>query len=84
MNSEIICSGSVKCFKTDWMMLHSEDNGLNHTVKLTHNLLKAKEFNVLQSPSYSSDLNTIKPVFHLLKVKLKAKYPKNKQEVTVQ
>lgn len=45
---------------------------LKPTVK---DVSKVKQFNVLQWPCQSSDLNPVKPVFHLLNVKLNEKHP---------
>uniref|UniRef100_A0A673YSH1 Tc1-like transposase DDE domain-containing protein n=1 Tax=Salmo trutta TaxID=8032 RepID=A0A673YSH1_SALTR len=57
------------------------DNDLKHTAKATQYFFKAKKWNVLQWPSQSPDLNPIEHAFHLLKARLWAKHPKNKQEL---
>ena len=53
------------------------DNDPKHTAKATQYLFKAKKWNVLQWPSQLDSGQVIEHAFHLLK----AKRPKNKQEV---
>ncbi len=43
--------------------------------------LKVKKWNILQWPSQSPDLNPTEHAFHLLKTKLKAERPTNKQQL---
>ena len=57
------------------------DNDPKHTVKATKEFFKAKKWNVMQWPSQSPDLNPTEHAFQLLKIQLKGKCPKNKQEL---
>ncbi|XDV43857.1 hypothetical protein PO909_012255 [Leuciscus waleckii] len=57
------------------------DNDPKHTAKATKSFFKGKNWNVMQWPSQSPDLNPIEHAFHLLKTKLKGESPKNKQEL---
>ena len=57
------------------------DNDPKHTAKATQEFFKAKKWNILQWPSQSPDLNPIGHAFHLLKTKLKAERPTNKQQL---
>ncbi len=59
------------------------DNDPKHTAKATQDLLKAKKWNILQWPSQSPDLNPIEHAFQLLKTRLKAERPTNKQQLKV-
>ncbi|MCI4387611.1 hypothetical protein PGIGA_G00076200 [Pangasianodon gigas] len=59
------------------------DNDPKHTAKATQDFLKAKKWNILQWPSQSPDLNPIEHAFHLLKTRLKAERPTNKQQLKV-
>jgi len=53
-----------------------------HTAKETQEFLKVKKWNILQwSASQSPDFNPIEHAFHLLKTKLKAERPTNKQQL---
>ena len=56
-------------------------NDPKHTVKATQEFFKAKKWNILQWPSQSPDLNPIEHAFHLLKTRLKAERPANKQKL---
>ncbi len=56
------------------------DDDPNHSAKATQEFLKVKQWNILQWPSHSPDLNPIEHAFHLLKTKLKAERPTNKQQ----
>ena len=56
------------------------DNDPKHTAKATQELLKENKWNILQWPSQSYDLNPIEHEFHLLKAKLKAERPTNKEQ----
>ncbi|KAF7653402.1 hypothetical protein LDENG_00083590 [Lucifuga dentata] len=53
------------------------DNDPKHTAKAT----QAKKWNILRWPGSSPDLNPTEHAFHLLKRKLKAERPTNKQEL---
>lgn len=57
------------------------DNDPKRTAKATKAFIKAKKWNVLQWPRQSPDLNPIEHAFHLLKTRLKAERPENKQEL---
>lgn len=57
------------------------DNDPKHTAKATQEFFKEKKWNILQWPSQSPDLNPIEHAFHLLKAKLKAERPANKQQL---
>ncbi len=57
------------------------DNDPKYTAKATQEFLKAKQWNILQWPSQSSDFNPIEYAFHLLKTKLEAERPTNKQQL---
>ncbi len=57
------------------------DNDAKHTAKATQGFLKVKKWNILQWPSQSPDLNPIEHAFHILKTKLKAERPTNKQQL---
>ncbi len=52
-----------------------------HTAKVTQEFLKVKKWNILKWPSQSPDLNPTEHAFHLLKTKLKAERPTNKQQL---
>ena len=54
---------------------------IQNTAKATQAFIKAKKWNVLQWPSQSPDLNPIEHAFNLLKTRLKAERPTNKQEL---
>ncbi len=55
------------------------DDDPKHTAKATQEFLKVKKLNILQWPSQSPDFKPIEHAFHLLKTKLKAERPTNKQ-----
>ncbi len=57
------------------------DNDPKHTEKATEEFLKVKKWIILQWASQSPDLNLIEHAFHLLKTKLKAERPTNKQQL---
>ncbi len=57
------------------------DNGPKHTAKATQEFLKVKKWIIRQWPSQSPDLNLIEHAFHVLKTKLKAERPTNKQQL---
>ncbi len=57
------------------------DNDPKHTAKTTQEFLKVKKWNILQWPSQSPDFNPTEHAFHLLKTKLKAESPTNKQQL---
>ncbi len=59
------------------------DNEPKHTAEATQDYLKAYKLNILQWPSPSPDLNPIDHAFQLLKTRLKAERPTNKQQVKV-
>ncbi len=59
------------------------DNDPKHTAKATQDFSKAKKWNILQWPSQSPDLNPIERPFQLLKTRLKAERPTNKQQLKV-
>ncbi len=52
-----------------------------NTAKATQEFFKVKKWNILQWPSQSPKLNPIEHAFHLLKTKLKAERPTNKQQL---
>ncbi len=58
-----------------------KDNDPKHTAKATQEFLKVKKWNIPQWPSQSPDLNPIEHAFHLLKTKLEAERPTNKQQL---
>ncbi len=64
-----------------WHFIVQMDNDPKHTAKATQEFLKVKKWIILQWPSQSPDLNPIKHEFHLLKTKLKAERPTNKQQL---
>lgn len=51
------------------------DNGLKHTAKAIKDFIKAKQYNVLQWPSQSPDLNPIKFVIDMPE----AKHPRTRR-----
>ncbi len=57
------------------------DNDPKHTARATLEFLMVKRWNILQWLSQSPDLNLIEHAFHLLKTKLKAERPTNKQQL---
>ncbi len=57
------------------------DDDPKHTAKATQEFLKVKKWNILQWPSQSPDLNPTEHAFYLLKPKLKAERPTNKQQL---
>lgn len=57
------------------------DNDPKHTAKATQEFIRAKKWNIMQWPSQSPDLNPIEHAFHLLKTRLKAERPTNKQQL---
>ncbi len=57
------------------------DDDPKHTAKATQEFLKVMKWNILQWPSHSPDLKPIEHAFHLLKTKLKAAQPTNKQQL---
>ena len=57
------------------------DNDPKHTAKATQEFIRAKKWNILQWPSQSPDLNQIEHAFHLLRMRLKAERPTNKQQL---
>ena len=57
------------------------NNDPKHTVKANQELLKAKKRNILQWPSQSLDLNPTEHSFNLMKTKLRAERPSNKQQM---
>ncbi len=57
------------------------DDDPKHTAKATQEFLKVKKWNILQWPSQCPDFNPIEHAFHLLKTKLKAERPLNKQQL---
>ncbi len=57
------------------------DDDPKHTAKATQEFLKVEKDNILQWPSQSRDFNPIEHAFHLLRTKLKAERPKNKQQL---
>ena len=78
MNSEVfraILSAHIQPNASEWTM--------NRSIlqKQPKSFFKAKKWNVMQWPRQSPDLNPIEHAFHLLKTKLKGKFPKNKQEL---
>ncbi len=68
--------------QSDWAALHSTNGRWPKTYsKSNPEFLKVKKFNILQWPSQSPDLNPSERAFHLLKTKLKAERPTNKQQL---
>ncbi len=81
-NSEDILSAQVQSNAAKLIGRHfivQMDDDPNHTAKATQEFLTVKKWNILQWPSQSPDFNPIEHVFHLLKIKLKAERPSNKQ-----
>ncbi len=56
------------------------DNDPKHTAKATQEFLKTKKVDYSAMAKQYPDLNPIKHAFHLLKTKLKAERPTNKQK----
>ena len=87
MNSEVyrdILSAQIQPNAAKLIGLHftvQMDNDPKHTAKATQEFFKAKKWNILLWPSQSPDLNPIEHAFHLLKTKLKAERPTNKQQL---
>ncbi len=78
-----VCPDSVKCSKVEWMALHSTSGQWPKTCsKSNPGVFEGKKkLIILQWPSQSPDLNPIEHAFHLLKTKLKAERPTNKQQL---
>ncbi len=57
------------------------DDDPKHTANATQEFVKIKKWIILQWPSQSPDLNPLEHAFHLLKIKLKAERPTNKQQL---
>ncbi len=57
------------------------DDDPKHPAKASQKFLKLKKCIILQWPSHSPDLKPIEHEFHLLKTKLKAARPTNKQQL---
>ncbi len=57
------------------------DDDPKHTAKATQGFLKVKKWNILQWPCQPPDFNPIEHAFHLLKTKLEAERPTNKQQL---
>ncbi len=55
------------------------DNEPKQTAKATQEFLKVKKWNILQLQSQSPEFNPFEYAFHLLKTKLQAERPTNKQ-----
>ena len=87
MNSEVcrnILSVHIQPNSTKLIGRHftvQMDNDPKHTAKATQAFFKAKKWNILQWPSQLPDLNPIEHAFNLLKTKLKAERPANKQQL---
>ncbi len=64
-----------KCF-----IMH-QDNDPKHPASSVKEFIRAKKGKVLDCPSQSPDLNSIKPEFQLLKMRVKAETPQNKQQL---
>ncbi len=64
-----------------WCFLAQIDDDPKHPAKATQEFLKVMKWNILQWPSQSPDLKPIEHEFHLLKTKLKAARPTNKQQL---
>ncbi len=64
-----------------WRFIVQEDNDPKHKAKASQQFLKVKKWNILQWPNQSPDFNPIEHAFHLLKTKLKAERPTNKQQL---
>ncbi len=64
-----------KCF-----ILH-QDNDAKHPASSIKEFIRAKKWKVLDCPSQSPDLNLIEHEFNLLKRKVKAETPQNKQQL---
>lgn len=76
VQGDTLCSDSAKCCTMD-------SASQEHTAKETQEFLKSEKRDVLQWTIQSPDLNSIEHTFHLLKTKMKAKRPTNKQELKV-
>ncbi len=58
-----------------------QNNDPKHPASSVKELIRAKKWKVLDCPSQSPDLNQIEHEFHLLKRKVKAETPQNKQQM---
>lgn len=58
-----------------------QDNYPKHTARATKGFLMAKKWKILDWLSQSPDLNPIEHAFYMLKRRLKAISPRNKQEL---
>ncbi len=87
MNSEVyreILSAQIQpnaAKMIGWCFIVQMDDDPKHTAKATQEILKVKKWIILQWQSQLPDLNLIEHVFHLLKTKLKAERPTNKQQL---
>lgn len=87
MNSEVyrnILSAQIKPNASKLIGRHfimQQDNDPKHTARATKGFLMAKKWKILDWPSQSPDLNPIEHAFYMLKRRLKAISPRNKQEL---
>ncbi len=82
MNSQVCRMQPNAAKLIGWRFIVQMDNDPKHTAKATQEFLKVKKkCIILQWPSQPLDLNLIEHPFHLLKTKLKAERPTNKQQL---